>query len=273
MMRLIISATFVLMLVVTVRAELVELSISNATCAVDTCGARVVSYRVEGQELLWMPNASCEFPQADEWVHGGIPVAWPWFGRIGHADENIHGYAWRSNFSVKERKRDRVVFILNTEAAQLEYTVSLDPTLTLQMRTVNLSLFDLPVGAAFHPYFRVGERDAAFVEGVDPAPILVTNAVDRSVRFGKVEAKRTYLLRDRIERRLLRITAFGSTGVNVWNPGAEKNCPGKIPGDEWRRFIAVEPFVMGDNRFLVLKPKEEFVLRMVVARNPDPHDD
>jgi D-hexose-6-phosphate mutarotase len=62
--------------------------------------------------------------------------------------------------------------------------------------------------------------------------------------------------------RTICVEAENSTGVNLWNPGAEKNCPGVIPGDAWRRFVAVEPYAMGVNRFFVLKPQEKHVLRM-----------
>jgi len=243
-------------------AELVALTNGTARCAVETEGGRIASYCADGVERLWMPKALDNSEAV--WVHGGIPLAWPWFGRIGTGDENVHGYAWKSKFDVKERTASSIVLALRTETALLEYSVALGDGLTLRMKTVNTSGHDLPLGQAFHPYFRVGERDAATVEGVDAAPISVTNAIDRSVRFGRVVDRRTYRLRDHARNRVLRIEALGSTGVNVWNPGFEKQCPGTIPGDEWRRFVAVEPFAMGVNRFLVLKPGEAHVLQMTV---------
>ena len=64
-----------------VRAERIELLHDDARCVIETRGARVVSYSVAGRELLWMPKASLDDDPV--WRHGGIPVAWPWFGRIG----------------------------------------------------------------------------------------------------------------------------------------------------------------------------------------------
>lgn len=124
------------------------------------------------------------------------------------------------------------------------------------------------LGVAFHPYFRVGERDRVSVEGIYDIPVLVTNAVDRGVKFGAAVPKKTYRIHDAALDRTILIEVENSTGVNLWNPGFEKNCPGFIPGDEWRRFVAVEPYAMGVNRFLVLKPQEKHVLLMKARISP-----
>lgn len=244
------------------RAERIELSHADARCVVETQGARIVSYSVAGQELLWMPKGG--LGDDPVWRHGGIPIAWPWFGRVGRGDENIHGYAWKKSFSVKSRSDSAVILELKTGGADLEYAIRLGAALELELRTFNGSDCDFPMGVAFHPYFRVGERDRTTVEGVGSAMISVTNAIDRGQKFGRAESRREYRIADSSLDRTIRIVAENPTGVNVWNPGAEKKCPGIIPDDEWRRFVAVEPFAMGLNRFLVLSPGETNVLKMFV---------
>ena len=245
-----------------VRAERIELSRDDARCVVETQGARVVSYSVAGQELLWMPKDG--LGDDPVWRHGGIPLAWPWFGRIGTGDANIHGYAWKKPFSVKSRSCSAVTLELKTGFADLEYTIRLGAALELELKTVNRSDCDFPMGVAFHPYFRVGERDRTTVEGVGSAAIPVTNAIDRGQKFGRVESQKDYRIVDSSLGRTIRVLAQNSTGVNVWNPGAEKDCPGEIPGSEWRHFVAVEPYSMGANRFMVLRPGEGHVLGMNV---------
>lgn len=245
-------------------AERITLEQGGSRCVVDTHGARIVSYIADGHELLWMPDADAAGSR--DWRHGGIPIAWPWFGRLGKGDSNIHGYAWRSDFRVVSRTRNAVVLSLETESAALEYAVWLDGALSLDLRTQNRSKFELPVGAAFHPYFRVGERDATIIEGFgDEGSVSVTNSVDWSVRFGLPVPRHECIVRDRSRDLSVRIVSEGASGLNLWNPGAEKLCPGVIPGDEWRRFVAVEPFVMGKNRFVVLKPDENLRLKMSVS--------
>ena len=245
------------------RAERIVLEQGESRCVVETWGARVVSYSVNGHELLWMPDV--EPADSREWRHGGIPIAWPWFGRLGEGDENIHGYAWKSDFKVTSRTANSVVLTLVTESATLEYAIRLDDVLALELRTENNSKFDFTMGAAFHPYFRVGERDSTTIEGFEAGPVLVTNAVDRSVRFGAALPRHECVIRDNARNLALRIVSEAATGLNLWNPGQEKRCPGVIPGDECRRFVAVEPFAMGLNRFLVLAPGESHVLKMSVS--------
>nr|MCR5840330.1 hypothetical protein [Kiritimatiellia bacterium] len=242
------------------RAECVKLESGNAQCVVETAGARIVSYSVDGHELLWMPET--ESGDSRNWRHGGMPIAWPWFGRIGVGDENIHGYAWKSDFSVASRTAGAVVLVLEVESAALEYAIRLDGALVLELRSKNKSKFDFPMGVAFHPYFRVGERDSTAIEGLTESPVPVTNSVDRSVRFGEALPRHECIVHDNARNLALRIVSEGATGLNLWNPGQEKRCPGIIPNEEWRRFVAVEPFAMGQNRFFVLSPGESHVLKM-----------
>ena len=248
------------------RAEQVALSNGAETCLVDTCGARVLSYAVGGTEVLWDMDA--RLSEGTPWRHGGIPLAWPWFGRLGAGDDNIHGYAWKSPFEIKSRSTDSIALELEAEGLRLEYSIALSDGLRLTMRTTCTSAFPQPAGMAFHPYFRVGERDMTVLEGVYDDPVSCTNAVDGGVRFGVVCPRKEYVLHDSARRISVRITATGSTGVNVWNPGAEKQCPGVIEGDEWRRFVAVEPYAMGFNRFMVLQTGQQHELGMKVAVLP-----
>ena len=62
------------------------------------------------------------------------------------------------------------------------------------------------------------------------------------------------------------VEAWGASDVNVWNPGFEKNCPGFVPGDSWRRFVCVEPIVVGQEGTVTLKPGESHRLKMTVTR-------
>ena len=246
----------------------IELRRGDERCAVETLGARIVSYSVRGVELLWMPEDVSV--NSNVWRHGGIALAWPWFGRLGAGDRHVHGYAWKSDFKISSRTAHSAVLTLTTESAALEYAIRLDGALVLELKTTNLSKFDLPVGMAFHPYFRVGERDVAVIEGFDVSCVQVTDSVDRSVRFDPVPPRHECIVRDFARNMALKIVSEGATGLNLWNPGREKLCPGVIPGDEWRRFIAVEPFAMGVNRFLVLPAGGRHMLKMSLTEiNPE----
>lgn len=249
-------------------AECVVLESGRARCAVETFGARVVSFTIDGRELLWgQDNGVSEKPKLGEvWRHGGIPLAWPWFGRIGAGDCDIHGYAWYSPFVVTSRTADALTLLLDTGSLELEYVVRIvDDRLVLMAKTTNRSNFAHPFSVAFHPYFRVEDLARSKIGGVSDAPLIVTNAIDSSVNYMTPQRRREFVLDDVARGCRLAIAAEGLTGVNVWNPGAKKKCPGFIPGEEWRHFVAVEPFARGVNRFNVLPPGASSTLTMEVG--------
>jgi len=223
------------------QAERIGLKTDSASCVIETEGARVLSFKgADGVEALW--NADPVQLTDAQWAHGGIPVCWPWFGF--DAQKKVHGTAWRRPFAVvsKSERRDRCELVLARDEGdlRLEYALVLRDTLRLELTTINRSTSDVTFSAAFHPYFRVGERDRTEVSGVLPEPIRMTRTID-DVFPTQPGAWSVYRLHDCSLGRTTHILFGRATVVNVWNPGPEKDCPGTVPGDEWRRFVCVEP--------------------------------
>ena len=130
-------------------AAIVSLTNEFGTVDVDTFGANILSYVPAGGREMFFRQS--EDYRTNQWYHGGVPVCWPWFGRIGKGDENIHGYAWKKQFSVKSRSDSAVTLELKTGFADLEYTIRLGAALELELKTFNGSDCDFPMGVAFHP--------------------------------------------------------------------------------------------------------------------------
>ena len=273
-------------------AEVVELRTAAASCCVELEGARITSFKVGDKELLW--NAEPIQLSAKDWAHGGIPVCWPWFG----VDEKgvIHGYAWRRRFCIRNRcegtDRSEMNLYLNSDGARLDYRIVLSDILTLELETTNIGTNDFRFSTGFHPYFRVAERDRSTVSGLDglafeddpsrPAPergvchglLAVTASVDRIFKVlpksagARGERPFAAKLIDELGGGSVSVEAWGASDVNVWNPGFEKNCPGFVPGDSWRRFVCVEPILVGKDGFISLKPGEARKVRVTLRRNP-----
>ena len=134
------------------------------------------------------------------------------------------------------------------------------------------------------------ERDRSTVSGLDslafeddpsrPVPergvwhglLAVTASVDRIFKVlpksdgARCEQPFAAKLIDGLDGSLVSVEAWGASDVNVWNPGFEKNCPGFVPGDSWRRFVCVEPILVGKDGFISLKPGESHRLKMTVTR-------
>lgn len=243
-------------------AERIDLKTDFASCSIETDGARVLSFNgPDGSEALW--NADPVQLTDAKWAHGGIPVCWPWFGVNGKVD--IHGTAWRRPFSVVSRveRKDRCELVLARDEGdiRLEYTLVLRDTLKMELRTINRGSSDFTFSVAFHPYFRVGERDRAEVGGVVRKTIPMTRALDDGYPAQPGSCS-IYRLHDHVLDRTIFLFFENSTHVNIWNPGMQKDCPGTIPNDEWRRFVCVEPALGSSSRPITLKAGDSVSLMM-----------
>ena len=267
-----------------VAAATVELRTDAASCLVDIDdGARIVSFRIGDAEALWNDNP----PQirAADWAHGGIPVCWPRFG-VGR-DGRIHGTAWRRPFKIlrqcAEPNRAELALGLSEDQARLEYSIVLTDVLSLEMTTTNVGTNCFMCSCGFHPYLRVAERERVVVDGLDSlsfeddpsrknpergvwhGPLGLTSSIDRIFRLPDARSG-AFTLTDRAGGRRIFVWCEGASHVNIWNPGEEKNCPGVVPGDEWRRFACAEPILVGDagGGPLPIPPGGSRVLKMTI---------
>ena len=261
-MKKIILGGAIALVVLAVKAERIELKTDCASCVVETRGARIMSFKpTDGEEVIWQADPV----QVDEpkWAHGGIPVCWPWFGVNGKAE--IHGTAWREEFEVVSRKTDgktgELVLARTEGKIRVEVTVRLRDALKVELKTVNASDADYRFSAAFHPYFRVGERDRVEVGGVKPGTIRIDRAID-DVYPTAPGSCTICRIHDPEKDRTIYTYFENATGVNVWNPGAEKDCPGTVPGDEWRHYVCVEPMLGESPSPVTLKPGDFLTLMM-----------
>lgn len=265
-------------------ARVVEMRTDSSLCRIELDGARIISYRVNGVETLW--NDDPPQTSAADWAHGGIPICWPNFGVA--PDGKIHGMAWRRTFELLSRKEDGVrsemLLELKEGDARLKYRIILADGLTLEMTTENAGKESMRCLAGFHPYFLVAERDRCRVEGVDGYPfeddpsvlkpekgtwrgsVPLDAAIDRIYALPYLDM-RWFRLYDPVNSRVIAVGCEGATHVNIWNPGAEKRCPGKVPGDSWRRFACVEPIAIGGTA-VTIPPGGMRTLKMTVKVEP-----
>lgn len=274
-------------------SETVCLSTPQATCEIARVGARVTSFKVRGEEILFAPRS---------WKHGGgsfssggIPVCWPWFGASGPEGSQKHGFAHSIPFKVKSGSESCVVLraVSSDETRklwpydfELEYTVSLDDdALVLQLETVNTSSEPFLLNGGFHPYFLVGERDKSVVKGLDgkmycdsrvtvkfdskwEGDLAVTSAYDHV--FASVDGE--YSLVDGARALTVNISAKGNKRLVVWNPGDARRVeepppPGALGTGDWRRFVCVEPATLWRDQSFNLAPGEKNVMSVRISIN------
>ena len=269
----------------------------SASCEVSRDGARVLSFKVRGEELLWQPR-EWDLKAARDWSHGGIPLCWPWFGRV--PGKTMHGFAYRMPFELRRRScggtRNEIVLGLKSSAESrmvwphdfdLEYTVVLDgEALELTIKSTNAGSGDMAVTDGFHPYFAVTDRLKSRVTGV-------TGCAYRDARVSRdFNAVATgdfrisghvdhvfdvkgfvYGFVDEVRQREIRLESSGNKRLVVWSPGdgqvaAGSPRPGQIPKEEQMRVVTVEPATLKANVAWHLAPGESHSTFMRITSVP-----
>ena len=180
---------------------------ANGSCTVALRGAQVQSCSFVGDEhpLLYVPKTGYRaVPGERDFIHGGVPLLWPWFGGSGAPkppadymswwsrkkrdwgwekpfDPPFHATARYSLFKVKEvlaEGGETAITLLLGPCAEvseytpgefeLEYRITLGAhRLGLQLTTKNLGEKPFRFREGYHPYFAVSDCYAVTLSGVD----------------------------------------------------------------------------------------------------------
>ena len=248
-------------------------------------GAQVLRWMPQdGAEVLFWPAAGeASGPAGDgEELHGGIPVCWPWFGRMGPAGGRIHGVARYRRFAVREAGEGAVVLELASDAATREvfphdFRVSVGVSVTVAGLAVELEGRNegreaFAVTAGFHPYLRVSRADGGGVrvEGLDGAEYIdwsagadgrevhgVQRGAWRPVPGSRVfaGARPVCRVRDAGAGRTVELAAEGHSRWCVWRAKAfGAGTRGRLAPEEREDFVCVEPVVFPRCDAVVLEP-------------------
>ena len=160
-------------------SSVMKLATSHSSMEVSLWGARILSLKIRGDEVLWRPR-EWRLERGEGWAHGGIPLCWPWFGSSGPDPKVKHGFAHLLKFSLRRKhetqERSELVLGLSADAEtrrlwphefDLEYRIILTDRLRLELKTVNTGKETFRFTTGFHPYFAIGERDRTVVTGTD----------------------------------------------------------------------------------------------------------
>lgn len=259
--------------------EDVVLSNRCGRVGISLVGAQVLSYVPAGSgDVLFRP-ADMDFTK-DRFMHGGIPVCWPWFSRCGEPGSQMHGLVRRVRWQVAELTNGvtasrAVLTVASSEWTReiwphdfkLRYTVELGERLELKLLAENTDVRPFKVTAGFHPYFRVADPAQMTVRGL-AEPVKVFPGLDKG--FPTRSGGRYTFNAGMAE---VEIAAQGECRLIVWNPGADwkdwsPTC--NLAHDDWRRFVCVEPTVTKQENAVEMKPGDRHELSMSIASSPRP---
>ena len=143
-----------------------ELSNGTLTVKINSLGAELISAKRGEVEYIWDGDK--------KWWDDKAPVLFPICGRLPEKkysyggkvyDMDIHGFAWKSEFSVKESSQTRLVLELSENEETLKqypfaFTFTADfsiegDKLTLKFTVLNRDKKELPYMVGWHPGFNL----------------------------------------------------------------------------------------------------------------------
>lgn len=277
----------------------VTLATKTSSAKIDLTGANVVSLRLGGKDVVWMPREQGK--PGKGWNHGGIPLCWPWFGVSGGHDKNTaHGFARNFRFDLVDFKssdsRGYVAMRLRSSDAtraiwphdfELAFEATLTDTLRLSLRTVNTGDKPFTFTAGMHPYFLLGDRTKARVTGTDglkfcdsrvkttldgvwSGDLTLVESLDHV--FDEKGSYAWHSIVDPVMGRTILGTSSGVSRLVVWVPGETEGvtgAPGGLCAGDWKRFVCAEPAILWDDDAITLPPggRHQFDFEISVSDN------
>lgn len=223
------------------QIKVVRIIHDKATAGIALHGGHVVSYKPEGQEdLIWMSEKANFDGKAA--LRGGIPVCWPWFGRIAAP---AHGFARTTEWELIEHRESEHGVIVELALFPSEEThqiwphmfearllVEVGDELKVTLKVANIDDEAWTFSGALHTYLNVGDVLQAQTSGMGSEYInslkdgevcqggevlQLTDTIDRV--YTQPEDK--ILVNDPVLERTLSVENHGHNSAVLWNPWAE----------------------------------------------------
>ncbi len=222
----------------------------GAAAIVTLYGAHLVSWNTaDGAERLFCSVKSAM--DGSRAIRGGVPIIFPQFAERGTGMR--HGFArvssWRlagsgedadgawADFTLAPADIAPAIASAWPHAFHLNLRVAIGGerlALTLEVRNDGADAFDF--AAALHTYFHVDHLDGVTIDGVQAAPLRITDKLDQVYR--DIDAPIT-LAHD---GGALVLTQQGFGDAVVWNPGqADTAALADMDNAEYQHFVCIEP--------------------------------
>ena len=243
------------------QVKVIRVIHEKATAGIALHGGHVISFRPEGQEdMIWMSEQAIFDGKAA--LRGGIPVCWPWFGRIAAP---AHGFARNSEWTLLEHRENEHGVIIELGLIASESTFSVWPhqfqahllveisdELKVTLDVTNTDDQPWTFSGALHTYLNVGDIEQVKTTGMGLQYIdnlkadelcqgrdilQLTDTIDRV--YTQPEAQ--IVVQDPVFDRSLIIENQGHNSAVIWNPwaaGAESM--GDMQDDGYKTFLCVE---------------------------------
>lgn len=270
------------------QVKVVRIIHDKATAGIALHGGHVVSYKPQGQEdLIWMSEKAVFDGKAA--LRGGIPVCWPWFGRIAAP---AHGFARTTEWELIEHRENENGVIVELALFPSEEThqiwphmfearllVEVGDELKVTLKVLNIDDEAWTFSGALHTYLNVGDVLQAQTSGMGSEYIdslkgnevcqggevlQLTDTIDRV--YTQPEAQ--ILVKDPVLERTLSVENHGHNSAVLWNPWAEgAQSMGDMADNGYETMLCVESAVHAASidQGKTLQPGESYELVTVIS--------
>ncbi|MCP3697762.1 MAG: D-hexose-6-phosphate mutarotase [Aliivibrio sp.] len=265
--------------------KIVRIIHDKAEAAISLHGGHVLSFTPKGQDdLIWMSKEAIFNPEKA--IRGGVPVCWPWFGRIANP---AHGFARNSTWTLIEHRENEngVMVVLGLEASEetkaiwpfefeARLTVEIGDQLKITLDAKNTDDKAWNCSGALHTYLNVADINATTITGMGLSyidgllegkvcPGGDTLSINAAVDRVYTQPENTVLVSD--TQRTLSVTNTGHNAAVIWNPwieGAESM--GDMNNDGYQTMVCVESTYHATSleTAKVIQPNESFVLSTTI---------
>lgn len=241
--------------------KIVRVIHDKASAGICLHGGHVISFQPKDQpDLIWMSEQAIFDGKAA--LRGGIPVCWPWFGRIAAP---AHGFARNSEWTLLEHRENENGVIVELGLLPSESTLAVWPyqfqahllveigdELKVTLDVTNTDTQAWTFSGALHTYLNVGDIEQATTTGMGPEYIdslkggeiclggetlQLTDTIDRV--YTQPSAQIT--VQDPALNRSLVVENQGHNSAVLWNPWAEgARGMGDMQDDGYKTFLCVE---------------------------------
>ncbi|MDA0117028.1 D-hexose-6-phosphate mutarotase [Vibrio sp. T11.5] len=270
------------------QVKVVRVIHEKATAGIALHGGHIVSFTPVGQEdLIWMSDSAIFDGKAA--LRGGIPICWPWFGRIAAP---AHGFARTSEWSLLQHRENEQGVVIELGLKPSEQTLSIWPhkfdarlivevsnELKVTLDVTNTDTKPWAFSGALHTYLNVGNIKQAQTTGMGPEYIdslkageicqgdkvlQLTDTIDRV--YTQPEAQ--ILVKDPVLDRILSVENQGHNSAVLWNPWAQgAESMSDMSDDGYLTMLCVESTLHAPNIDLgkTLQPSESYQLITTIS--------
>ncbi|NOH23443.1 D-hexose-6-phosphate mutarotase [Vibrio europaeus] len=243
------------------QVKVVRIIHDKASAGIALHGGHVLSFKPQGQEdLIWMSKQAAFDGKAA--LRGGIPVCWPWFGRIAAP---AHGFARNSEWTLLEHRENENGVIIelgllpsaSTLAVwphqfQAHLLVEIGDQLKVTLDVTNTDDQPWTFSGALHTYLTVGDIEQAKTTGMGAEYIdslkggdicqggdvlQLTDTIDRVY----TQPSEQIAVEDPVLNRSVVVENLGHNSAVLWNPWAEgAQGMADMQDEGYKTFLCVE---------------------------------